>query len=183
MLCLVFTSPTTQSNYESTHPISSLTTTLAPILSLDYVTFTSKRYSIALTSSSESIAAFEAPVTKIWTWWFPLTIADSSPFDTAHVPSAYPKFISANTTSPSGTLLASSGGWRREQDIIRETPAQSFSAFIGCEKLEDFRMAPPFGENIPGRIGLGMRTFRMGVHGVEEKESEAWDMSGTGCSH
>lgn len=97
-----------------------------------------------------------------------MTTAQNQSFDTSHVGSAYPAFIAANTTSSSGQLLASTSGWRREQDVIRQISSQSFSGFIGCEELEDFRMAPPFGEVIPGRIGMGMRTFRMGVHGIEQ---------------
>lgn len=62
--------------------------------------------------------------------------------------------------------MAYAGGWREEEDLMRERRARSFTGFVGVRRKEDFNMGPPhFEGNIEGRIGLGMRTFRFERHG------------------
>jgi len=114
-----------------------------------------------------------ANVTKVWTWWFPA--ADEVQNDQSagkeeekqRVSSSFPSFVSANSVDPVG-IHGVVGGWRVEPDVIRGRASRSFTGFVGQRGSEEgvFRMAPPFEGNMEGRIGMGMRTFGFGGHGL-----------------
>lgn len=139
---------------------------LAPVLSADYSTFTSPRFTILLQSSSSATAALtalNAPITKVWTWWFPLESIHASKISS--LPAAFDAFVEANVKDADG-VEASAGGWREEEDVIREIRARSFTGFVGVREVGDFNMGPPpFPANVEGRVGMGMRTFPLGSHG------------------
>lgn len=159
----VWDSSVHQQTWESTHPISSLSHLLSPLLSPDYSTFTSKRFTLTFpppATSQAALAALNAPITKVWTWWFPLS--SFTPRLEEQVPKDFETFVAANVRDQAG-MLAHAGGWREEEDVIGERQARSFTGFVGCRSVEDFYAGPPpFEGNIGGRIGLGMRTFAFG---------------------
>jgi len=172
----VFSTPSAQQAWETSHPVDSLQELLAPILADNYATFTSKRFTILLDDANAASTlknATCANLTKVWTWWFPAP-DDSQPQPSTikdeekqKVASSFAAFVSANNIDPSG-IHSIVGGWRAEPDVIRGRAARSFTGFVGQRSSEEgvFRMAPPFEGNIQGRIGMGMRTFGFAGHGL-----------------
>jgi len=107
---------------------------------------------------------FESPLTKVWTWYFPLppnqstASSQSTHLVAADVDTKFSNFVACNTTMPHSKLPHLSG-WRVERDIFRDTPARSYTGFVGQATAEEFKQMPPFEGNLEGRIGLTMRTF------------------------
>lgn len=82
------------------------------------------------------------------------------------VPDAFQTFVAANTDDAAG-VGTHVGGWREEEDVIREVKARSFTGVVGLKNPGSFNKGPPpFKGNIEGRIGLGMRNFCFWTHGA-----------------
>jgi len=92
-------------------------------------------------------------------WYFPLSSSNRSNDGDEDFLEKLAVFVASNATA--SILLLHTGGWRIEKDVIRDTPANSYTGFVGQTNADDFRQMPPFENNLVGRIGLNMRTFAM----------------------
>lgn len=147
-----------QHRWESANPISKLSEILSSIVSEDYAAFTSKRFTIDIPND---LSPFIAPVTKVWTWFFPAD-AVTSEFEQS-VAESFRKFVKSNTTGQPEDIVGVTGGWRLGDDEINGRKARSFTGFVGCKIVNCFKMSPPFADNIEGRIGLSMRHFPLAI--------------------
>jgi len=148
--------------------LEKMTEDLAEVMDRDvWKFFTNKRFTVRL-GDAEGVRTkfkgiFKAPLTKVWTWYFPISSSLPAPTRSSDGDEDFSEklavFVAANATA--STLLLHTGGWRVEEDIIRDTPAYSYTGFVGQRNADDFKQMPPFENNLVGRIGLNMRTFAM----------------------
>lgn len=113
-----------------------------------------------ISPSEDFTTVLSAPVTKLFIWYFPHTTSPLTPELEAIVPEKFVKFVNGNATNPEG-VLGAKGGWRLKEDQAFGENGRSFTGIIGVKTVESLRMQPPFENNIEGRKGMTMRTFKL----------------------